>query len=258
MKKTVLSEGAHGIMFRLLRDPVAVLLARQAGLDFVMLDFEHGPHDFHDLAAMSAVGRSVGLSVLIRVPELSRGYVSRALDCGAGGIMCPMIESPEQARQLVAWSKYDPLGQRGLSSVGGHSNYARVAEPSRDMPAMNRSTLTIAQVETRAGVEAVEEIASVEGIDAIVVGPNDLAVSLGVVGELTHPKVCSAVERIAAAANSNRRMFGMHAGFEYLSRWTSLNLRLIINSLDIDLLASGFQALAGQNQRLEQRAMEER
>ena len=237
-------------MLRLLNDPIITLLAKRAGLDFAMLDFEHGPYGFDDLAAMAATGHAAGLRVFIRVPELARGYVSRALDCGADGVMVPMIESVEQARSLAAWAKYDPIGRRGLSSIGAHSDYAQPAHARPAMAQANEQTLAIAQIETAAGVEVVDQIAALEGIDALVVGPNDLAVSLGCAGELSAPPVSAGIERIARAARAHGKIFGMHAGVEFLSRWTAFDMRLIINSLDIELLSKGLAALAGEARTL--------
>ncbi len=160
---------AVGTMVRLTRSPAIVPLAGAAGFDFIMLDFEHGDHGLQTLADVAVAGQAAGLAVLVRVPELSRGWVSRCLDAGAAGVMVPMIESAEQARRIVDWSKYPPLGGRGLSSFGPNTGYRATNDVAELMAQANRDVLAIAQIETVPGVEACEQIAAVEGSSPIAV-----------------------------------------------------------------------------------------
>ncbi len=234
-----------GTMLRLVRNPAVARLAAQAGLDFVMADMEHGPYSFESLSDLFAVARAAGLVGMVRVPELSRSAVSRILDCGAQGIMVPMVESVEQAQALAAWAKFAPLGQRGLGSAGGHTDYASVgARVPAFMERANRETLTIAQIETAAGVEQAARIAAVEGLDALLIGPNDLAVSLGRPGDTLGGEVGKAIERVAAAARSRGKVLGMHGSEELLARWIPQGVTLVMSSLDINMLLSAMEAVA--------------
>ena len=234
-----------GTLFRFVRNPGAARIARHAGLDFIMLDMEHAPYSLETVADFCKVARTIGLGCFVRVPELARGYVSRTLDSGVTGVMVPMLESVQQANRLVAWSKYAPLGDRGLGGSGGHTDFAGIAGRAKQfMAEANNDVLSIAQIETAKAVESIEEIAAVDGIDALLIGPNDLSISLGCAGELTHPDVDRAIEKVARVAAENKKVFGMHAGDALLDKWIPYGLSLIMNRIDIDILASGIAAIS--------------
>lgn len=237
-------ETVVGTMIRMSRNPALVKIAGDADLDFIMLDFEHGDFTFNTVADMALVGRSLGVGVLVRVAELSRAFVSRSLDCGVNGVMAPMLESAEQARNLVDWCKYPPVGRRGLATLGGMSSYATSSDINAFMAESNDRVLAIAQIETVTAIDAIDDIAAVEGIDVLLVGPNDLAVSLGKPGDLTSPEETDAVERVAAAAERHGKVFAMHAGGEMLRRWAPRNMRMIMNGLDIAAMQKGLAQLA--------------
>jgi 2-keto-3-deoxy-L-rhamnonate aldolase RhmA len=231
-------------MIRLTRSPAVALLAADAGLDFVMVDLEHGTHSLETLSDMAVAAAGAGLELLVRVPELARGWVSRVLDAGANGVMAPMTESGQMARRIVEWARYPPLGGRGLSSFGPNTGYRRLGDVAELMASANRDVLTIAQVETAAGVAAAGEIASVEGIDALLVGPNDLAVSLGQPGQMTTPRQDEAIAAVARAANNAGKAFGLHAGVDLLARHLDKGLRLIMSGHDLGMLAAGLRQTA--------------
>jgi 2-keto-3-deoxy-L-rhamnonate aldolase RhmA len=228
-------------MIRICRNPAIVPIAKQAGLDFIMLDMEHGGYSWETLSDILLTGKMAGLDVYVRVPELARGYVSRVLDCGATGVMVPMVETVEQAKALADWAKYPPLGGRGLSSSGCHTAYRRESSVDAWMASANQSTLAIAQVETAKGAEEARGIASVDGIDVLLVGPNDLAVSLGCAGQLTCPREEQAIRKIADAAHEAGKRFGMHAGAQVLERWIPGGMEVIMNSIDTTFLAEGLE-----------------
>jgi 2-keto-3-deoxy-L-rhamnonate aldolase RhmA len=170
--------------------------------------------------------------------------VSRALDSGAAGVMVPMIQTKEEAEMLAAWAKYPFVGSRGLSARGAHTGYERQKDIKHFMARENEATLCIAQIETGRAVENIDDIARVEGIDALLIGPNDLALSLGCPGEFMASVVMDAIERVAAAAAENDKIFGMHADRHLISKWLPYGLRLIMSSTDVDLLFKGMETLA--------------
>jgi 2-keto-3-deoxy-L-rhamnonate aldolase RhmA len=231
-----------GTMVRMIKDPAVAWMAHHAGLGYVMLDLEHGSYTLETVGNIFAAGRALGLGCFVRVPELSRGYVSRIMDAGATGVMVPMLESVEQARQLVAWSKYAPLGDRGFGTIGGHTNYA--AAGTEFMARSNDETLAIAQIETRRAIEEVDAIAAVPGIDALLIGPNDLSISLGCAGDLMGDQLEKAIGRVAAATKKHGKIFGLHGPDALLERWIPRGCTLVMNSLDISILAAGMKAIA--------------
>ena len=235
-----------GTMVRMVRHPGICLIARQAGLDFIMVDMEHGSTSIETFERMCAAGRPAGLDIFVRVPELSRAFVSRVLDAGATGVMSPMVETPEQARLLAGWSKYPPLGNRGYGTNSGHTGYTQPADAQSFMDSANRKNLTIAQVESVKGVAAADQIAQVDGIDALLIGPFDLSISLGCPGELTCEKENAAIEKVAAAAAQHGKMFGMHGSVELLTKWAGHGLNLIMSGIDTGMLGKAIQAINGE------------
>ena len=230
----------YGVMVRIVRTAAVGPIAAAAGLDFIMLDMEHGDYAIETVATICAAAPPE-LTVLVRVPELSRGYVSRVLDSGARGVMVPMVETAEQAAKLVGWSKFTPVGERGLCTGAGHTRYRTGTPASQIMESENREVIAIAQIETAAGIENIDAIAAVAGLDALLIGPNDLAVSLGSPGNPDTPRQDAAIERVAEAARRNGKIFGMHAPEKTLAKWAPRGLRLVMHSLDLTILNDGFR-----------------
>jgi 2-keto-3-deoxy-L-rhamnonate aldolase RhmA len=159
--------------------------------------------------------------------------------------MVPMLETVEQAEKLVEWAKFAPVGKRGLGSLGGHTNFGGLGGSAHEfMERANKDTLTIAQIETGLGVENVEKIAAMEGIDALLIGPNDLAISLGVPGDLLGDTVDSAIAKVADAASKNGKVFGLHAPDALLDRWIPKGCNMIMSGLDSGIVANGLKAIA--------------
>ncbi|MDC7235412.1 MAG: aldolase/citrate lyase family protein [Spirochaetales bacterium] len=234
-----------GTMIRFSRNSGICQIAKAAGLDFLMYDMEHGDYSLETFSDAARLARSIDLGILVRVPELSKAWVSRVMDLGADGVMVPMISSREEAEKLVAWSRYVPLGKRGLSTVGPHTSMVRSPQDVEEfMDQQNRNTLVIAQIETSEGVNAINEIASVPGLDVLLIGPNDLAVSLGVPGDLTGSEVGDAIGQVADAAEKNDKIFAMHAGGELMDRWITGNMGMVMSNMDIHILYDGLRDIA--------------
>jgi 2,4-dihydroxyhept-2-ene-1,7-dioic acid aldolase len=198
-----------GTMVRMVRNPAIVLVAANAGLDFVMFDMEHGAFSFETIADASSLARAKGIECFVRVPELSKGNVSRALDCGVTGVMVPMVKNGDEARKFADWAKFAPIGQRGLGGSGAHTAYLDAAkDPEAFMKQENEQILTIAQIELSEAIDNIEDIAATEGIDALLIGPADLSNSLGVSGQFNHPKMDEAIAKVAAAAKKHHKIFG--------------------------------------------------
>ncbi len=145
-----------------------------AGFDFVVLDMEHSAVDFSRLELLIAAGHAAGLAMLVRPWGEDVGLIGKVLDMGANGIMAPHVDSPERARVIVEQARFAPHGNRGLCPL---SKYDSLSEPLR---MLDESTFVVVQIEGRRAIERIAEITAVPGIDAIFVGPYDLAMSLGV------------------------------------------------------------------------------
>ncbi len=156
--------------------PSALEALGGCGLDFVILDAEHNPYDRSALDHCLLAARSVGLPALVRVPDTRAETILNALDCGAAGIVAPHIGSADQARALVAATRYHG-GDRGFSAATRAGGYGRLAATAH-IAAADASVSVIAQIEDQAGVDAAAEIAAVAGVDALLIGPADLSVAL--------------------------------------------------------------------------------
>jgi len=237
-----------GTMLRVVRNPAVCYLAKNAGLDFVMYDCEHSNYNFETLHDSFILANALGFGGFVRVPVGSKEYISRVLDAGAVGVMVPMVERREHAEELVKYSKYQPIGSRGYTSNGGHTDY-KGGKHSDLMEQGNAKVIAIAQIETRQAVDNVEVIASVEGIDVLLVGPNDLSLSLGIPGDMMNPLELEAIAKVAAACKKYGKAFGIHAGPQLLEKFAA-DLTLTMTLSDADLLAQGFSQVYNTLQKL--------
>lgn len=181
-----------------------------AGYDCIFLDTEHGPLTTETVQNMVRACRTVDVVPLARVPENNPKVILRALDSGCLGVMVPQVETPEQAAAAVAATKYAPQGIRSLAGGTAAAQWGTVPL-SEFVAASNAATITVLQVETRHGLEAVEEIARIPGIDVLFIGPSDLSVSLGHPGEMGHPDVQAAFRRIIQTSRKAGVPVGMLA-----------------------------------------------
>jgi 2-dehydro-3-deoxyglucarate aldolase/4-hydroxy-2-oxoheptanedioate aldolase len=185
-------------------------LAAEAGAEFVFYDMEHTGWSVETIRTLLATTPPSTVP-LVRVPATEYHFIARVLDMGAQGIMVPMCESAEQAQRLVAAAKYPPQGRRGTAFGVAHDDY-RGGDILQTMASANREALLIAQIETVGGLENVEAIAAVEGIDVLWVGQFDLSTSLGIPGQFDHPQFQAALERVVAACRRHGKAAGYMSG----------------------------------------------
>lgn len=238
-EKLQAGQKVYGSMIRVLRNPSVCWIAKNAGFDFVMFDCEHSVFSVETLHDCFAAAHAMGLDGLLRATELSKSCISRSLDAGAKGVMVPVTETPEQAKEIVKWSKYAPIGDRGYSAGTLATHYMSNKSSVEIMKAANDSTVSIAQIETRLAVDNADAIAAVEGIDVLLIGPNDLSISLGVPGDTMNPIELEAIRHVAEACKRNNKAFGIHAGLKMIQKFAD-DLTFIMCSSDADILRDGF------------------
>lgn len=192
-------------------------LAAQAGAEFAIFDMEHTGWSVETVRMLLATTRGTEMVPLVRVPATEYHFIARVLDMGAAGVMVPMVESAAQAATIVASAKYPPVGRRGAAFGVAHDDYAGgdVAEKIRSA---NDETLLIAQIETKAGLQQVEEIAAVPGIDVLWIGQSDLTNSLGIPGQFEHPDFLDAIRRVLAACRRHGKVPAFLVGDEAWGR----------------------------------------
>jgi 2-keto-3-deoxy-L-rhamnonate aldolase RhmA len=221
--------------------PLAADLAGRAGFDWALIDLEHGAGSESDLVPQFLGLAASGVAAFVRVESASRLRIGRALDLGATGIMVPQVNDADTARQLVAWCQYPPAGSRGVALSARGAGYGRSAHG--DVGTLNREIVRIAQIETRSAVEAVDEIAAVDGIDVLFVGPSDLSHSLGVPGRFDDPSFERALRAIAQASTDHGHALGVHLpSVAEIDRYRDLGFTLISIAADSTGLASAFRS----------------
>jgi 2-keto-3-deoxy-L-rhamnonate aldolase RhmA len=201
LRDRVRHEAVVGIVVAI-PSPVVVEAVSHAGFHAVLIDAEHSPIAIDTLEHLVRAADVAPIAAVVRVPEVG-SYISRTLDLGAAGIVVPRIETVEQAREVVERARYVPEGRRGVGAGRGSSYGADLLE---HVARANSEILVAIQIETAAGLDAVDEILAVPGIDAAVIGPYDLATSIGVeVGSDGHKK---AIEKVRDAARRQGVAFG--------------------------------------------------
>lgn len=218
--------------------PGLAQVAKEAGAEFILFDMEHSGAGIDVMKQQIAYCRGLDVAPLVRVPTNQYHFVARALDAGAHGIMVPMVETADQARDVVRWSQYPPKGRRGAVLGAAHDDYTG-GNPREKLRALNERCLVMLQVETEIGVTNVEQIAAVPGVDSICIGFLDLSNFLGVPGETQHPTYLAAVERIAAAAKKHQKILGTAAPDEAFAReYVARGFQFICFGTDVFLLQS--------------------
>lgn len=234
VKRALQSGGrSFGTMIFEFNTPGIARIAAGAGAEFVLYDMEHTGWSIETIRWLLASGGNADTVPLVRVPATEYHLLSRPLDMGAMGLMVPMVESAAQAREIVSYAKYAPLGNRGAAFGIAHDDYSG-GDPAAKMTSANEEGLILAQIETRRGVESAHEIATVDGIDLVWVGQFDLTTSLGIPAQFGHQDYLDALDQVIAACDEHGKTAGMMVtsdeegqemlakGFRCLAYWGDL------------------------------------
>lgn len=236
--KLARGETATGTLAMDMRAPAYVHILADAGFDSIFFDLEHGVYDLPMVADLMGISAARGITPIVRVPEIRYGDIARALDAGAQGIMLPRIDTAAQVREAIDCIKYPPLGQRGAASVRGATQYREVA-PLTLTDGMNRETLVIVQIERAEAVANLEAIASVPGVDVLLVGPYDLAIALGA-ASTADDRVVAAMDQVVAVAQRHGITSGTHASDpSVLKGWQHKGMRMLLAGSDTRFLQAG-------------------
>lgn len=181
-------------------DPIVPELLAGSGFDLLVADGEHGPVATSDLVAMLVATRAAGVPILYRVAANEPVRIMHALDSGASGVVIPQVRTIADVERAVAWCHYPPRGMRGVAPRRA-SGYGRGT--AAYMAVADELVTCCVQIETREALEGLDDILSVPGVDTILVGPNDLAASIGHTGQITHPDVEAAIVRVVERAKAH-------------------------------------------------------
>jgi 2-dehydro-3-deoxyglucarate aldolase/4-hydroxy-2-oxoheptanedioate aldolase len=222
-----------------------------AGFDYVFIDMEHGGFNQETAQDLVAASVAAGITPVVRVAELLYSLVSRTLDVGAQGIVFPRVEDPEVLKEALSWMTYPPVGRRGYGVISPLLDYH--GTPMQDViPHLNANTMAVVQFETVTAIERADELLAVPGVDAIMVGPADLSVSLGVPGQFEHPKLISAVEGLVAKCKARGIAAGIHPRDAMLARrWVEMGMRFVTCSNEHGILLEGARSMVAQLRAIE-------
>ena len=238
---------AGAMVFEFFSPGMSAILAN-AGCQFVLYDMEHTGLNFETLKWLFASCRGLPIEAMVRVPRGEYTWLARALDLGAHGVMIPMVESEEHAKSIVQACRYPPLGRRGAAFGFAQCDYLG-GDVGEKIRSYNERTLVIAQIETERGLDQVEKIAAVDGIDVLWVGHFDLSNFMGIPGQFNDPRFDAAMRKVAQVA----RQHGKAAGFmatdaAWIARAREMGFTMIAGGTDTGLLELALKNMVGQIQ----------
>ncbi len=242
LKRRLLEPGGEPMwgLFSSLADSVAAEICAGAGFDVVVIDAEHGPNDLRTILGQLQAADGYPVETAVRCWNHDAADIKRLLDVGAQTLVVPMVDTAAQATDLVAATRYPPAGIRGVSSACA-ARWGRIADYHAGA---NEQTCLIAQIESAVGLENIEEICAVDGVDAVFIGPMDLASSLGHLAGGTLPEVveivAGAIERVVS---TDTAAAVMATSPELVGRYTSAGARFVAVGVDTALLAVATSSL---------------
>lgn len=247
--KDRLLKGDRLIVFsvgRMFHPNLVQYLGMQERFDGFWIDTEHAGLSTREVESAVTAGLAQGLQSFVRVPPTDYATVTRCFESGAIGVMAAQIQSAEQTEEFVQWSKFAPRGRRGLNSLGHDGQFG--ALPLRDFTEQaNFNSVIGVQIETAQALDEVEDIASIDGVDFLFVGPSDLSQALGVTGDFMNDKCVAAVERIGAACADNGKRWGAVTPTPaYADLLIGLGCTLITPTNDVKLVSTGLTAVERQ------------
>jgi 2-keto-3-deoxy-L-rhamnonate aldolase RhmA len=233
-------ETVFGVMVMECTNPGLPQIFAGAGADFIMYDQEAGCLDIAAVKLQAALCRGLGVAPMVNVPWHDYSMLTRALDCGAMGLMVPVVQTEAEAHSIARITHYPPAGTRGVAFGIAHDDYA-TADIGAAMQLADARTLVAVKIETAQGVENAHAIAAVRGIDVLFVGHMDLSVSLGIPGRYDDPRFIAARDKVMAACRAHGKAGGCLSATPDLAReWMAAGFRFVLYGTDVMLLANGF------------------
>ncbi len=227
-------ELALGVGLRQARTVDTGKIMRSCGFDWLFVDMEHNTMSIDTAVQICVAAQDAGITPLVRVPGFQHFHASRVLDGGAQGIVVPHVDTVEIAEQMVSACRYPPAGHRSVTGA-----LPQIGFQSRPLgettPAINAATLLVLMIETPAAVENAEAIAALEGVDALLVGTNDLCMEMGIPGEVGHPRVVEAQRHVIEACRAHGKHPGLGGVYDpaLMQRYVEMGMRLILAGSDL-------------------------
>jgi len=222
-------------------DPDFVELAAILGYNAIWVDMEHSPVSYREAADLCRLAYAFDMVSMVRIPNADRDHVLRGMECGPDIIDVPMANSPEVARALVEHGRYAPQGNRGYFGALRSTRFGTLGDPAVTHEQTNEAVCLMIQIETIQAVEQARELCQVPGIDAILIGPGDLSVTMGITGQLDNPELFAAADRAVAAAKEAGKLIATTGPIPLLSEWVKRGIDLYFIANDLACLRAALE-----------------
>jgi 2-keto-3-deoxy-L-rhamnonate aldolase RhmA len=233
-----------GTWINLTRNPAILTLLKSAGLDYARVDMEHSSPSIETVADMAVLARALDFPLVVRPPDGNREWITRLLDVGVWGLHVPQVDTPEIAYAVAQAARYAPIGARGHAGIAPGSDFDGDLSPADRLHHLNQQVHVTVMLETRDAFNHLDDILSVEGIDAVTLGPSDLSIDLGVYGTPDQNKVLEEYRtRLIAAAREHGKHVAMLVDtVAEAQHWIQAGVLLIAYSSDVAVLRTGYSS----------------
>lgn len=236
-------EAQFGTWINLVRNPAILPLLKASGLDFARIDMEHSSPSIESVADMALLARAIDFPIVVRPPVANREWITRLLDAGVWNLHCPQVDTAEQAAQIVQAAYYAPLGSRGQAGNSPANEYETSLSMAERMAYANSQVFVTVMLETGAAFDHLDAIAAMPGIDALTLGPTDLAQDLGVYGTPEEARVLDERRQmIVEAARRHGKTTAMLVSSAAQARqWKDAGVLLLGYSSEVGVLQDGYR-----------------
>ena len=232
-------ELAIGVGLRQARTVDIGPIMKSCGYDWLFIDMEHNTMTLDMAAQIAVAAQAAEITPVVRVHALSLSDATRVLDGGALGVVVPHVDTPERAAEVVDLCKYPPVGHRSITGALPQLGF-RAASISETTAAVNAATLVVVMLETPLAVDNADAIAATPGVDALLVGTNDLTIEMGIPGQLEHEKVAEAYGKVLAACSAHGKYAGLGGVYrpDLIERYVGMGFRLVLGGNDLPFMAA--------------------
>jgi 2-keto-3-deoxy-L-rhamnonate aldolase RhmA len=226
---------------RLARSVDIAMVAKAGGYDALYVDMQHAPYSIDTTATICAAALGIGITPLVRVPGHDGQWMSRVLDGGAQGVIVPDVENRTQAEAVVRYCRFPPVGRRSVMGLGPALGYRAIPLDELNQR-LNDDTVVIVMLETGQGIDNADAIATVPGVDVLLIGSGDLTTDYGIPGQVDHPRLREAYERVARACRTHGKALGV-GGIRHnvalQGELIRLGARFVIAGTDVNYVLAG-------------------
>ena len=233
-----------GTWINMLRNPESLTMFKQLGLNFVRIDMEHASPSIETIANFAAMGRALDLAVMVRPPEANREWITRLLDIGIFNLYCPQVDTPEHAYEIIQFAKYTPLGLRGMVGASSGNDFDLSMPLKERLKFTNDQVFITVMFESQQAFDNIDEITSIDGIDAITLGYQDLSQDLGVLGSDDQDKIIDKkrYELLNADKKYGKTCSMLVNSPSQAKQWRDAGVLLLNYSSDVSVLMEGYKS----------------